>query len=206
MQPSKLIVISSKHRINNDDKHTNFTVDLGDNNNFVANGGNFYCRLVDLLVESDSTPGIPEKMTGFCGIESNLSHSEVCVSTNHDVTPPTKSNATNIIGFCTLQNNRQYLGDFALAMERNFGVNTIRFNDVYTKISAPRGVCSFKLIGTDGDVFKEAYTNPEVQGDTGAIAAFTETINEITIVLEVKQISPIKELKGEILARRPMQS
>ena len=63
------------------------------------------------------------------------------------------------------------------------------------------------MVNIEGNTFNTTNTEEATTGDNdAAIPEIIENIAAVEIVLEVKQISPIKELKGEILARRPMQS
>lgn len=209
--PSRVLIVDSTRRTNHLDNPVNFKIELDDS--FNVSEGNFYIRLIDIAIEQLDKPGIPYNMRGFVGVQSNLAISNHIVGAKHQ---GANSGCQNLIGCFLNKSDKvdlQYLGNLQTNQFNgsktvtpfDFGRVKSEICDVWFPIKSPGGICSFKLVDSVGEVYENPFTNNAIT-DTSAseyISAFTEEIEYVYMVFEIKQVKPMDETKAQLKVSRP---
>lgn len=206
--PSKFIIVDSDSRISG--TNTNFKVELS--NNECPSEGNFYCRLVDMTIQQNDRPGIPYDMCGFVGLHSSLASSSSVIGCKKQDGSYNNS-LESIIGFCMNKSepmDTEFLGDLTDDNKSyDYGKVNMNISPAWFPISAPRGLVDFRLVDAEGDDLDRTLGQPQqamttLDGNTDYVNEFTETVDVITFVLEVKHVSTRDEIKNALKVRRDM--
>ena len=209
--PSKILIVDSTRRTNSNDTPVNFKIELDDS--FNVSEGNFYIRLVDISIEQLDKPGIPYNMKGFVGIESNLATNNMTIGAKFQ---GANSGSQNLVG-CFLNKSDKcdlgYLGNLKTNQFNgsktvtpfDFGRVKSEVCNVWFPIKAPSGICSFKLVDSIGEIYENTFTNDAITdtSDEEYISAFTEEIEYVYMVFEIKQVKPLDETKAQLKVARP---
>ena len=201
--PSNLLVIDSDRKISGNP--VDFKVEL--DSSFDVSEGNFYCRLINVCIEQADKPGIPYSMRGLIGVQSSIANGNFVIGCKRQ---NECGGLQNIIG-CFMNKsdkcNLEYLGNLQTSEPAfDYGRTTSEICNSWFPIKAPAGVCDFKLVDSEGTVWNESYPEvaiTELGTGNNFVNAFTETILNVSMVFEIKQVKPLDETKAQLKVSRP---
>ena len=189
--PTKIIVINSDHKTSGN--NTNFLVQL---DNKFKSEGNFYVKVLDFTIETvaqnsseiTNIPGAPLHAGNFIGIQSSISMGTVLGI----------SALSNLIGFQLYETQYDPVA--------NDGIRNIKkhqSNNSWIASRSPTGAIRITLCDSEGNEIKE--TSDQIASYDGGNDSKYETISNVCLVLEIKQVNPLTETINEIKSRRSYQ-
>ena len=209
MYPSKILILDAARKVSG--TTTNFTCQL--DKSYVNSEGNFQCRVIDILIDQVlistttgtlgniyPTGGIPEYLKGFLGVKSNLSMNSTIVGTTDERN--SSSNLNGLIGYGLVTSEVVGSSSSIVTDRDKFGRSSIKsLNNSWVQCRAPNGMVSVQLVDNNG---LQIATSKNYTGYT-APSARDQTINNVIIVVEVKQVNALQETMNQIKARRTYQ-
>lgn len=203
--PSKILILDSNRKIKGNT--TNFTCQL--DKSYVNSEGNFYCKVLDIMIDHESVDGtdkyfaagLPDYIDGIVGVKSNLSMSNTFVGTIS--VDNTVSNLNGLIGYGTVvTEDHTEEGAINIGDARGYFSKTLKStNNSWVQCKSPNGMIDITIVDGNGEQIPLSKSYDGYPEPTTRI----QTIKNVIVVVEVKQVNALQETMHQIKARRNYQ-